>query len=199
MKEIIKLIILFLAFNLFSCKQKEDVKIFDFYNSQNLLVKKNSYKSVINGDSVSIYNDNKRMFSFSYINEKDGIYIFSNNKKIPIYYFTKKVLERDDSLLPFLPHKVRLLDKKYYETNENEKFLIYSFVESTGDEIYYTYYMEGEGFICVYKYDEDKYLYSNSPKAKKVANLFLKDTLFFAKLNLEDKERKLKQMMNVVK
>lgn len=146
MKEIIKLIILFLVLNLYSCKQREDIRIFNFYNHQNLLDENNSYKSVINSDSISIYNNNKKMFSFSYINEKDGIYIVSDKKKIPIYYFTKKSLERDDSLLSFLPHKVRLLDKKYYITNKNEKFLIYSFVESTGDEIYYTYYMEGEGF-----------------------------------------------------
>lgn len=185
-----------LAFILISCKKEETIIHFNYYNDKNELLKNDDiYKSITTKDSVSICKNDRKIISFAYQLQKDGIYIVSNKKKFPLYLFNKKSFKRNDALLRFFRFNVRLLEQKHYKTRDNNDYLIYSFVESTGDNIFYSYYMVNEGFFCVYNYGHDKYLYSDSPKAKEISKLFLNDSTFFAKLDLERREKKLKSLL----
>jgi hypothetical protein len=196
MKKIIKLILIFLALSLFSCTKRNNTTIFNVYGNNNLLDKKNVYMSVLKDDSITIYKNEKSIISFAYTIDDEGILVKYRNKKTPLYSFTKESLLRNDSLPPFFRHKERLLGKKRYFISKNKEYLIYSFVEYTGDDIFYTYYMENEGIICIYNYGENNYLYSNSLKAKEVSKLLLNDSTFFAKLDLERRLKKLKKILN---
>jgi hypothetical protein len=76
-----------------------------------------------------------------------------------------------------------LVQKKKYLVN-NKQYTILHFLETGFDETVDSYYLEGEDFICFYKYADNDFLYLDSPEASKVSTQFLKDSTFFAMLKL---------------
>ena len=148
------------------------------------------YKVLVKKDSIKIYRKNSLVNSFVYKTDSKGIYIRKKDNYKLLYPFELNVyLDRDEDLTNKFYKNVILEGKKIYFLKD-KKVTLYHFIENGFDGSLDSYFMEGEGFICFYKYNDDDFFYLNSSKALEVSKAFLNDSTFFAKLKLEkiDKE-----------
>lgn len=179
-----------------SCKEnKEHIEYSYFYTKElkldSLANKTTTYKAILINDTLKLYHLNDLIQKSKYKISDEGIYIDTNRNLQLLYSFNNKAeIKRAENLLPFFYKSVKLTDRKDYYL-KNEKFTIYHFIEKGGDETLDSYYLKGEGFICFYKYADDKFLYLNSPKAIKVSAQFLNDKTFFAMLKMKEIDKKM--------
>lgn len=194
----LKLICLLVIIGVTSCKREvnKDDKVkeknFLFFKASNeegnIKMQKNfSYKISLKKDSIKIFKEKYLVNNFIYKVDNKGIYIWNNDKYTLLYPFELNAsLDRDKDLTNMFYRNVKLKRKKTYSFKEKETTL-YHFIENGFDGSLDSYYMEGEGFICFYKYNDDDFLYLNSPKALEISKVFLNDSTFFAKLILENR------------
>lgn len=138
------------------------------------------YHVLIKSDSIKVYRKNQFIGSFMYKVDKEGIYAWHGKTSNLIYPFrTGIILQRTKGLSGLFYEKVELVQKKAYNVNGKE-YTLFHFIESMSHETLDSYYLEGEGFICFYRYNEDSVLYLDAPKAMEVKDVLLRDTTFFA-------------------
>lgn len=178
----------------FSCHKIETERKYSYFSSTDLKIdslhKKNvKFKSIISTDSVKLFNDQGLMTQFKY-SISDTSINFVKDKKISILYsFTDSTnIARPNELLPLFYKNVRLVNKKDYQINDKKK-TIYHFIESGYDETLDSYYLEGEGFICFYKYSDKHFLYLDSPNSIEVSSQFLTDSTFFSMLKMRNTDK----------
>jgi hypothetical protein len=51
--------------------------------------------------------------------------------------------------------------------------------------------MDGEGFICFYKYADDNFIYLDTPDAIELSSQFLTDSTFFAMLKMREIDKRM--------
>lgn len=191
MKKLFTLIIYILFM---SCSSKEELfeysYISDTVDLESIETRKVVYKASIIGDSLIIVNEDGLKNRFKYLKEKDGLYIIKDGIKKILYPFELETeVIRDTSLVSTFYSEVKLIRKRKYFINEKE-FVVYHYIENGYDDTIDSYYLEGEGFVCFYKFADNEFLYLNSPKALELGEVFLRDTSFFAMLEMREVRKK---------
>lgn len=187
-------VLVFLIF--ISCKRKEAEKEFIYFSSKELKIdtlnnKLVKYKALLSPDSIKLFDNQNLIGRFNYNIINKGIYIIIDGTASLLYSLTDSAnTVRPDELFPPFYKNVQLVDKKYYQL-KGKKTTVYHFVESGYDETLDSYYMEGEGFICFYKYADDFFIYLNSPNAIELSSQFLTDSTFFAMLKMKEIDKKM--------
>lgn len=184
-----KIIAMILLSSLFSCEKEKAALKYDYFYSTELELKEPSkkdisYSAVTRNDSVYIYHNLSAIDKYRYTVNSDGIFVVQGDKLSNIYSFqlNKKII-RNEELTKFFFREVQMVEKKDYVIDDI-KYTLYHFIESNRHETLDSYFMEGEGFICFYRYSEDRFLYLNSPKSLKVSKTLLNDNSFFALLKM---------------
>lgn len=197
------LIYILISLIFFSCIKKETNSEFSYFYSEELKIdkmtdKSTAYKAILGNDSLLLYSASRGLMKkVKYKIKVDGIYVIKDKELLLLYPFDRGVeIKRPKKLTSFFYPKVTLVEKKNYYTEGGKKNTIYHFVEGGFDETLDSYYMEGEGFICFYKYSENRFLYLNSPNALRVSTLFLNDSTFFAMLKLREIDKKMWREFN---
>lgn len=190
------LIYLLILVGFSSCKNdinedKIENNLFLFFKASNdefgniKMQKDFAYEVLVKKDSIKIYRKKSLVNSFVFKIDNKGIYIKKEDKYRILYPFEMNVsIDRNEDLTNIFYKNVILEGKKTYFL-KGKKITLYHFIENGFDGSLDSYYMEGEGFICFYKYNDDDFFYLNSPKALEVSKVFLNDSTFFAKLKLE--------------
>lgn len=181
---------------IFSCQRGETEKEYIYFSTKDLKIdtlhnKAIKYKAILTSDSIKLFDNQSLITKFKYSIADDGIYVVKDRTSVLLYSFTDSInIVRPNGLIPPFYKSVRLVDKRDYQLKDKKR-TIYHFVESGYDETLDSYYMEGEGFICFYKYAEDSFLYLDSPDAIELSSQFLNDSTFFAMLKMRIIDKKM--------
>ena len=180
----------------FSCQRRETEKEYIYFFSKDLKIdtlhnKAIKYKSILSSDSIKLFDNQSLITKFKYSITDNGIYVVKDGTSSLLYSFTDSTnIVRPDGLIPPFYKSVRLVDKKDYQL-KGKKRTIYHFVESGYDETLDSYYMDGEGFICFYKYADDNFIYLDTPDAIELSSQFLTDSTFFAMLKMREIDKRM--------
>lgn len=181
---------------IFSCQRKETEKEYIYFSTKAVNIdtlnnKSAKYRVLLSSDSIKLFDNQDLIVKAKYNITDKGIYVVKNEKLCLLYSFTDSTdIVRENELIPPFYKRVRLVGKKDYQIKGEAK-TVYHFVESGYDETLDSYYMEGEGFICFYKYAEDSFLYLDTPNAIELSSQFLTDSTFFAMLKMREIDKRM--------
>lgn len=185
-------------FFLFACKSKQNREIYSYVYCEGISIEKcnfNSiaYKSVVSSDKVLISDSFAFNIEFNYKIIDDDIFVIKDDSSFILYNFkdTTSFFRKKEIIPPFYK-EVKLVGIKDYYVDGDAK-TIYHFVENGFDGSLHSYFLKGEGFICFYEYNENRYIYLNSPRALEISSQFLNDTNFFAFLKLKETDKMIKR------
>jgi len=166
----------------------------DIQDIDNKLIK---YKCFFYKDKIEIRDSSNAVLGeYLYKITNEGIFIKVRTEYQLVYSFELgKNVKREIELQSLFLENAKLVESKKFFIN-NTKSTLYHFIEDTGDMIIDSYYLEGEGFIGGYEYNDVDFLYLKTPKALELSKDFLNDSTFFAKLVLEKIDKKVEDSLS---
>jgi len=151
------------------------------------------YDNIAN-DSILITSHDSVFCSYKRVIDTSGIYRFCNGQKIKTHSFQDTLItEYCRSCLPFLNKNVSFRDKKTYLIGRRQ-FIVYHFIENTGNHTTYdSYFLKEAGPLCYYSFDRDDYIFCDSligyditaAELSELKRDILSDTTFFARFILK--------------
>lgn len=180
-----------------SCTRDSDRFIlYTKYNGKNNIIRKNIFElkedSIAGFDSITVMYDHRILCKFKQkVVDSLGIFRICNDSLFLMHSFLDSVKCFQTCLSdgPFLNNHIRLIGFRDYLIS-HKSYRVFHYSEDKGTHSSYdSYYLQGMGFICIYNFDRDEYILSDSADIKsiplrEITTILVKDTSFFAKFTL---------------